>query len=130
MIRVGSFSPTSAHHDRRAGRKAAASFGHARKVVFQDQQVRTQAINKCGRKQWLAVEFCLAAVWVFHAARRMRDDYRATCEGKPTLDGYRAYLRRECQRDIARDPGLLVWFDDLTADAWTRRRWTPSMSGA
>jgi hypothetical protein len=87
-------------------------------------------INKAGRKQWLQIEFCPTAVWVFHAARRTRDDYRATCEGKPTLDGYRAYLRRECLRDINRDPGLLAWFDDLTADAWTRRRWGPSESDA
>jgi hypothetical protein len=87
-------------------------------------------INKSGRKQWLDVEFCPAAVWFYHAAKRMRDDYRATCEGKPTLDGYREYLRRECLRDIDRDPGLLVWFDDLTADAWNRRRWAPNKSGA
>lgn len=86
-------------------------------------------VNKSGRKQWLHVKFCSAVVWFCHAAKRMRDDYRATCEGKPTLDGYRVYLRRECLRDINRDPSLLVWFDDLTADAWTRRRWAPSKSG-
>jgi hypothetical protein len=86
-------------------------------------------INKSGRKQWLDVEFCLAAVWINYAAKRMRDDYRATCKGKPTLHGYRDYLRRECQRDIDRDPGLLVWFDDITADAWTKRRWAPGESG-
>jgi hypothetical protein len=87
-------------------------------------------INKSGRKQWLDVKFCPAAVWINHAAKPMRNDYRATCEGKPTLDGYRAYLRRECLRDIDRDPSLLVWFNDLTADAWTRRRWGPSESAA
>jgi hypothetical protein len=87
-------------------------------------------INKGGRRRWLQVEFCPAAVWFSHAAKPMRDDYRATCEGKPTLDGYRAYLRRECQRDINRDPGLLPWFDDFTADAWTRRRWSPNDSAA
>jgi hypothetical protein len=86
-------------------------------------------INKAGRKQWLQIEFCPAAVWVYHAAKRMRNDYRATCADKPTLDGYRAYLRRECWRDINRDPGLLAWFDDLTADAWARRRWASRTSG-
>jgi hypothetical protein len=87
-------------------------------------------INKSGRKQRVDVEFCPAVVWVYHAAKGTRDDYRATCEGKPTLDGYRAYLRRECRRDINRDPGLLEWFDDLTADAGNRRRWAPSESKA
>jgi hypothetical protein len=87
-------------------------------------------INKSGRKEWLQLELCPAAVWINQAAKLMRNDYRSTCEGKPTLDGYRAYLRRECRRDINRDPGLLAWFDDLTADAWTRRRWAASDSDA
>lgn len=86
-------------------------------------------INKSGRKQRLNIEFCPAAVWFYHGAKRMRDDYRSTCEGTPALEGYRAYLRRECLRDIARDPGLLGWFDDFTADTWTRRKWAPSKSG-
>jgi hypothetical protein len=55
-------------------------------------------INKSGRKEWLQVQFCPAAVWVYHGAKRMRDDYRATCESKPTLDGYRSVPTRHQPR--------------------------------
>jgi hypothetical protein len=85
-------------------------------------------INKAGHKQTLRVEFCPAAVWFHHGAKRMRTDHRATCD-QPTLDGYRVYLKRECLRDINRDPSALVWFDDLTAVAWTKRRWARSRGG-
>jgi hypothetical protein len=98
--------------------------------VFDTRGTWDFKINKNGRKVWLSIPYGPAIMWMVHAAKRMRDDYRSTCEGKPTLEGYRAYLRRECWRDIARDPGLLPWFNDLTADTWKRRRWSNSGSAA
>jgi hypothetical protein len=75
-----------------------------------------------GRRE-LAVPYCPAFVWFMHAACVMRNDYKAVCAGRPSLHGYRAYLRRECLRDINHDPGLLPWFEDFTADTWKRRTW-------